>query len=88
MQTGTLLPLPFADLAEHAGHLDGLEGHLVTVLQITAGSENQPRVSRAKAEAQLISEPCPLWTEVAEVPSDPIFGDFENFQRHLCRVSS
>ena len=65
--------MPFADLAEHPGHL---EGHLVTVLQIKAGSENLPCVSRAKAEAQLIPEPCPLWTEAAEVPSDPVFGNF------------
>lgn len=48
------LPLPFADGAEHRGHLDGLEGHLVTALRVRAGSESLLCVSQAKAEAQLI----------------------------------
>lgn len=49
------LPLLFADVAEHRGHLDGLKGHLVAVLRIKAGSENLLCVSWAKTEAQLIS---------------------------------
>lgn len=48
------LPLPFADVAEHRGHLDGLEGHLVAVLRMKPGSENLLCVSWARAEAQLI----------------------------------
>lgn len=43
MQTGTVSALPFADLAEHPGHL-GLEGQLVTVFQMRASSNTLPCV--------------------------------------------
>lgn len=61
MQTGTVSALPFADLAEHPGHL-GSEGQLVTVFQMRASSKTLPCLpeTEQRASSCLGTQLCPL----------------------------
>lgn len=55
-QTGTVAALPFADPAEHPGHL-GLEGQLATVFQMRASSETLPCMPETEQRAAQVWAP-------------------------------